>query len=496
MMRFPLITALGLVPLLAQPGPTLSEAVQSLLDRRASLPPEIAAKTAIQLVRSGRIPTKPQRIELLEESWLQGGRAKWLYPVVPAIIGFSTDTTLGMQLYGSALNLDALWLRSSAVLALANEDPSRALELFLAMGAPAPPKLTCADPHNFDVTMYYRTGLALSRKLFTKADIRNGKRLDFLMDLIRGVSTPAQAAAAVELLAAPELPPSERTLLLNAWAGQLRSMHTDMRSFFASREIAKRLVDLLPVLQANEIAVRPAVEAFQEFFSHHWAGAPCADMKGSGPDSWPALLVSPLESRLAAAAGLSPLDGKRLRPSGTGGPPDNFRFWSGSRARSTLQGYKELRFGTSEQQAEYGKEPRRKDGRAHWLPEELRRTAEWEDSMRRYLFDLDDWKPEDDEPAIAWFHQRALNYLALAEIVPDGPMLRLVEMSFAAFLKDASAKWDSPSEWMYHVTRMLEPRSGSPGPISPSMQEIVRQSGDASLNFLLDAHPILQPNSK
>jgi hypothetical protein len=495
-MNLSLIAALCLAPPVAQPRAEVPEPVQSLLDRRASLPPEIAANVTIQLIRSGKIPAKEQRIELLEEAWQQGGRAKWPYPVVPAVTAYSTDTTLVMRLYASALHLDALWLRSTAVLALAGEDRNRALELFVAMGPPAPPKLTCADPHNFDVTIYYRTGLALARKLFTPADVRNAKRLDFLLDLIRGVSTPAQAVAALELLGAPDLEAAERGPLLNAWAGQLRTMQTDMRSFFASRDVAKRLVDLLPVLQANEIPARPAVEAFQEFFAHHWAGAPCAGMKGSGPDSWPALLVFPFEGKLAAAAGLPPLDEKRLRPSGAGEAPVNFRFWSGSQAQSILLRSKELRFGAEEQQAEYNKQPRRKDGRAHWLPEEMRRTAEWEDSMRRYLFELEDWKPEDGEPEIAWFHQRALNYSALLEIVPEGPMLKLVQESFAAFLRDAAAKWDSPGEWLYHVTRMLEPRGDSPERISPSMRRIVRQSGDAALNFLLDAHAILHLNSK
>ncbi len=149
--------------------------------------------TTSDLVQSGAIPGKEHRLELLEEAWQQGGRAKWQYPVVPAVTGFSTDTALGMQLVGSILNLDALRLRSLAVLLLAAEDRGRALDLFLAMGAPAPPKLTCTDPHNFDVTMYYRTGLALSRKLFAPAEVRNGKRLDFLLDIIRGVTTPAQA---------------------------------------------------------------------------------------------------------------------------------------------------------------------------------------------------------------------------------------------------------------------------------------------------------------
>ncbi len=69
------------------------------------------------------------------------------------------------------------------------------------------------------------------------------------------------------MLTAPHLQASERGPLVNAWAGQLRSIQSDMRSFFASREIAKRLVDLLPVLQANEIPVLPAVESFQEFFT-------------------------------------------------------------------------------------------------------------------------------------------------------------------------------------------------------------------------------------
>ncbi len=133
---------------------------------------------------------------------------------------------------------------------------------------------------------------------------------------------------------------------------------------------------------------------------------------------------------------------------------------------------------------------------AHWLPEEQRRTAEWEDSMRRYLFDLEDWKQEDDEPAMAWFHQRALNYRALTEIVPEGPMLRLVQESFVAFLKDSPATWESPGEWLHHATRILEPGRGSKETVNSSTREIIRRSGGALLNFLVDANAILKPNSK
>ena len=35
------------------------------------------------------------------------------------------------------------------------------------------------------------------------------------------------------------------------------------------------------------------------------------------------------------------------------------------------------------------KRERRKDGMAHFLPEELRRTAEWETAARQFLNELD-----------------------------------------------------------------------------------------------------------
>jgi hypothetical protein len=154
--------------------------------------------------------------------------------------------------------------------------------------------------------------------------------------------------------------------------------------------------------------------------------------------------------------------------------------------------YKALRFGTPEQQAEYNKRPRRDDGTAHYLPLEMRKTAEWELAMRKYLYSLEEWKKEDSETDRSWFHQRAMSYSALLAIVPDGPMRQGVVQSYITFLNGAAMKQESPAEWLLAFDYLLKSRGVDKEAAEGLAEAEVRRSGDGLMNLILDAREVLK----
>jgi len=57
---------------------------------------------------------------------------------------------------------------------------------------------------------------------------------------------------------------------------------------------------------------------------------------------------------------------------------------------------------------------------APFLPEQMRRTPEWEAAVRQFIEDLDHWSKNHDEPEIDFFHMMCFQYMALLEIIPMG----------------------------------------------------------------------------
>lgn len=112
------------------------------------------------------------------------------------------------------------------------------------------------------------------------------------------------------------------------------------------------------------------------------------------------------------------------------------------------------------------------------------REREFLELLRR----IEDWRGEKGAPAMAQFHRKALLLRELLEAAPTEASLAALISAYVRFLAAASAKMESPAEWVVHFRRLLLDSS----PLGRRSVEIaiaeIRASGDPLMNLLVDAH--------
>lgn len=425
---------------------------QSIMDRAAAAPPEVAADLYIKLAESGYPLDKKKRLDMLEDAWRMAGLAKMEMPPQMAVNAMNTDTDAGRIL--DSPRLDKLTLRVRTIRAMLPLNRKTAMDRLEEMPLPAPPRAPCESALTGAPDPYFDL-------------LRDLEATERLMLDVRALTAPEQLAPAFRtILGIRRMDKEQRDLLMTAWLGALKETSGSFRSFFSSRHelnnemrgLATRMDLLIP----SFIKVPEALAAYD---ARHWTGEVCAD-RAKDPQAAKAEKI--------------------------GAGPKNPAYWSGPAAAKVMAEYKALRFGTPEQQAEYNKQPRRADGMGHFLPIEMRRTSEWETAMRKYLYSLEEWEKDDNESDRSWFHQRAGSYRALLSIVPDGPMRQGVVQSFITFLNGASMKQESPAEWLLAFSELLESRGADTGTAEGLNEAEVRRSGDGLMNLILDAREVLK----
>ena len=249
---------------------------------------------------------------------------------------------------------------------------------------------------------------------------------------------------------------------------------------------AQEVVNLSKALQAAGVSTLPLADAFRTYLTKHLQGELCAetaDPEGNAimrqmTDTFfnGALLPS------TGAKELAPIVLAELKPRSVGERATMTDAWQQGRSREIMAMYKALRFGTKEQQDEYNKREPRKDNMAHFLPVEQRRTPAWETKVWEFLNELDRWNKNHTEPEPDFFHQLSMQYGALMDIVPPGPLLNTVFQTYIAFLKSSPMERESPPEWLVPVRRLFEITDAPPAHQEWVRSEI-RKNGSLTMSL-------------
>jgi hypothetical protein len=264
-------------------------------------------------------------------------------------------------------------------------------------------------------------------------------------------------------------------------------MSADPRSFGAvTFGFGQAVIELSKNLRTDGISTIPLVDAFSTYLTRHLRGTVCAETAdpAEGGVYMRQMVEKFLNDGLLAPSGatdIAPLKFDESKPASVEGRAKFSDYWQAGRSREIMAQYKALRFGTKEQQEEYNKRERRKDGMAHFLPEELRRTTEWETAARQFMNELDRWSKNHDEPEIDFFHQICLQYDALLTIIPSGQLHDTVLQTYVSFLKTSPLERDSPPEWLVHVKRLFTITDATPERLQWVRDE-VRKNGSLTMS--------------
>jgi hypothetical protein len=449
--------------------------VRLLVDDARSAPAEFAADALLRLAQSGKIPEPEQQRELIEEAFRLAAHAQ--FPLPRKYLGyFHVDTRTGYLRMAHDLKLDRLSLQCRAVRAMLAVDRRKARELFGEMPRLDIPALTCADTLIPDAADFYETLLAVAQGTFSPDEVRRQETVFFLATHLGGITSPLQVGPAAKVAADFKASPPQREILVSAFAGALKKISGDDRAFTHAAHVAtggRAVSQLREKCLAEGVATEWLLEAFRGYLVTHFGGSRCADnvrreRKSSGlPDP-----VQAFNDRLAAlragAKKIPPIAAEEIAPTRVEGEGVFDEYWKSPQARGLLIKIKALRFGHDQ-----------KSGGQPLTPEE-RGTVEWREQAAQFLNALAAWESGHEKSEADFFHQKAVLFSGLIELIPPGDLRDRVLHSFLDFLRQNRMQRESRVEWFFHARQLMQVRGKDD---RPKVIEAMGNSGDPVLQL-------------
>jgi len=114
------------------------------------------------------------------------------------------------------------------------------------------------------------------------------------------------------------------------------------------------------------------------------------------------------------------------------------------------------------------------------LTEAGRATPEWQQQLTDYLAELAGWSASDEASDADYYHEKCVIYLALLDLIPQGPAREKMLYAFAAFVAGSDLQGQSPAEWFVHANTLRERMRVNPAEVTKVL-ETYRNSGNAAL---------------
>lgn len=386
---------------------------QKLADQARGLPPEFAADLLF------RLPASAELLEALDS--LAGSVHN---PVQMDDVAGWTDTDSWATGRALALHLDTLSIQCRVVRQMLAIDPQRARQMFLDIALPAIEQPKCDAALVADPSIYYDTARELADKgLFS------------LEAPLRALSSAVQLPAAARALRMLHCTNEQRQFLLDIYAGRLAEISDSPRA------VAFALTGmLLPAEIVHLAETSPAdnlLAAYRKFLVRHISGGQCADSKIQ-----PA--IDSFNERLRWGGYLASQDVPRIteeesKPSGWAGRAHVDRYWHTEQAKRLLSAIRHLRFGE-------GSSPLSADQKA---------ADSWQAEAKTLLTSLEGWKADQEGSPADSFHERAILYSSLLELLPPGRLHDTAAQSAMAFLADSEMKSSNPLEWLLELNSLM-----------------------------------------
>jgi len=84
-----------------------------------------------------------------------------------------------------------------------------------------------------------------------------------------------------------------------------------------------------------------------------------------------------------------------------------------------------------------------------------RDTPEWYEQLAAYLKDVGEWSPSDEKDAATYFHEKAIVYEMLVELIPHGPDRDKAILAFVDFVANSTLQREKPAEWFSHAQSLI-----------------------------------------
>ncbi len=400
-------------------------------------PPEFAANALLRL--NMRVKDKDLHRELIEMAFRFASQSR--NPVrLMSFPGSEADTRSG--LLGNALSqrLDALSLQSRAVLDMVAIDSARARELFGEIKPPAPGRATCEESLLPDVAPYYQALTAVARSSFSQKEQANSEHLVFARTALSRVSSIAELASAAQVIASLDWPRDQFEIALGTFTSSFDRIPLDNRSFlYFSKSIESCISQL--VARARQLGASPdaMVNKYRIFLVAQLRATRCAD---GGKIAAQILQIGQAAELFGPSirGGRPALAAQDMQPEHVEGEMKLHSYWQTGEAQRIYVAAMKLRQGS---------------GGTTLSPEE-RKSPEWTTQLTDFLGTLANWRSGGDDTEPDYYHQKAIVYEALLELVPPGALSDKVIADFVGFLKNSNLQQDNTVEWFWHARSTVD----------------------------------------
>jgi len=422
--------------------------IEALVDRARSAPPEFAADTLIRIATAQKFTDRAWKRELLEEAFRRAAAAQ--HPYKKQAVAPRRDTPRGFMDRAFSQNLDARSLQSRALSELVKLDVSKARELLGEMPPLQLPALTCKEPLVYDVSGFYEMLGEIASRL------RGDEPYKLLQPYVGSLQSPVQVGPVAHLLASVKFSQEHFEALLAAFAGSMKEISGDDRSFSFAISRRSRLnaqmLELLNASKGRQAGTAGLLEAYRAFLVRHLKAARCAD--GNDPAPAAASFGMAMPQKLSEA--LQPTDAVRffndslrlssmqaiteeeVQPAKVEGEAGGQRICESQECRDQVKAYNSLLFP--------GGTP---------VNNEIKGTSEWQARLKEFLASLASWTSDSGGTPLLHFQEKCQLYSDLINVVPNGPDRELVLRSFLDFLQRNSFQSEGRIEWFMPVNALL-----------------------------------------
>ncbi|MEO8027270.1 MAG: hypothetical protein ABI823_12395 [Bryobacteraceae bacterium] len=430
----------------AQKGKPSARAIDpfdAVLAETRGAPPEIAATTLRLLLETPRL-TSLRRSEIVEALLLASDLVGDRYPQQ----FFANPANSQELLAFSRLPVDRLSIRCLVIRNLASRDLALTRRVIGESLPSSIPRATCRSPLLSNPTEFYVTISGVLKDLFTPEDRHLARDVQFVMDLITRAESSTQLPGLIDLIRHFETDAAQKRLLCSALAAKLGEIR-DGDPAFTFAAVGGVGVKMRDLMRSSDLAaINPELLAsYRNYLVANSQAERCAGrlFRSTGtPWDWFAQfndLVGEFGTQAARIATLTDKETTTRKPSASATQTPAFADGPSLRL---LEQQRRLGFAA--------------DGTGLGMAE--RQSAEWANSARAALSDLEAWRSGDDEAQ--FFREKARFYGQLLVMSrANDSVIESVVISFVAFLASSPAARTSAGEWLACGLRLLESDSSA-----------------------------------
>jgi hypothetical protein len=297
-------------------------------------------------------------------------------------------------------------------------DPQRARQIFLDISLPATDSPKCDAALVADPSIYYDTARELA-----------DRGLVSLEAPLRALGSATQLPAAARAIRMLHCTNEQRQFLIDIYAGRLAEMSDSSRAAAFALTVLQLPDEIVHLAEGN--TADGLLISYRKFLVRHATADRCADAKIQ-----PA--IDSFNDRLRWGGYLASQDLPRIteeesKPASVSGRARVDRYWRTEQSKLLLSAIRHLRFG---------------DGTTP-LPPEQKASDAWQTEAKALLTSLEGWKAGS-------FHERAILYSSLLELLPAGSLHETAAQSAVSFLADSDVKNSNPAEWIVELKSLMD----------------------------------------